>query len=293
MWMVNAFLAWRARRSTRSVTVGGRTRSYYVHVPPGCEPGTPAPVVLALHGATMNGPLMAWFCGLNAKADAAGFLAVYPDGTGSRSEYLWNGGHCCGSAVRDQVDDVAFVAALLDDLAGTHAVDPKRVFATGMSNGAIMAYRLAAELSDRISAIAPVAGSLGVEVSRPVRPVSVLHVHGTRDEYVPFAGGRGPRTIFPADHPSAAESIGAWVTANGCAAEPTVDVLADGRDGLKVTRRTHGGGREGSEVALVVVEGGGHTWPGRKSPAKALGPSTLAVSANDLMWEFFQRHGRA
>src|SRR5690349_19334249 len=126
LWLIKAFFAWRVRRHTRSLTVGGRKRTYHDHVPPGYDPRDPAPVVLALHGATMSGPLMAWFCGLNAKADQAGFLAVYPDGTGTRRSYFWNAGDCCGPAVRAGVDDVAFIDALLDDLAGAYHVDPRR-----------------------------------------------------------------------------------------------------------------------------------------------------------------------
>jgi polyhydroxybutyrate depolymerase len=248
------------------------------------------PVVLALHGATMNGPMMAWFSGLNKKADEAGFLAVYPNGTGRNSSFTWNGGNCCGSAMQDKVDDVAFIDALLDDLMRAYPVDARRVYATGMSNGAIMAYRLASELSDRIAAVAPVAGTMGMEGCEPHRPVSVLHFHGTDDEFIPFEGGRGPRSITGTNHRPAEDSIRAWVKANGCDETPKIDVLAEGGDGMRVTRKTYGAGRDGAEVALVVVEDGGHTWPGRRSPAKTLGRSTLNVSANDLMWEFFQKH---
>jgi polyhydroxybutyrate depolymerase len=126
----------------------------------------------------MNGSLMALFSGLNAKADEAGFLAVYPDGTGCWWSYFWNVGDCCGPPVREGVDDVAFIDALLDDLAGAYSVDPKRDFAAGMSNGAMMAYRLASELSGRIPAVATVAGTMATEGCSPTRPVPVLHVHG-------------------------------------------------------------------------------------------------------------------
>jgi polyhydroxybutyrate depolymerase len=190
------------------------------------------------------------------------------------------------------VDDVAFIDALLDGLGRAYPVDAGRVYATGMSNGAMMAYRLAAELSARIAAIAPVSGTVTAEIGQPQRPVSVLHFHGTRDEFIPFTGGRGERSIFGTNYRPVEDSIRAWVRANGCDEPPTTDVLAGGRDGLRVTRRTYGSGRDGSEVVLVVIEGGGHTWPGKKSPAAVLGRSTLTVSANDLMWEFFQKHPR-
>ncbi len=291
MRLLNSFLGWRARRNTHSLSVGGRTRTYVVHAPPGLDPHKPAPVVLALHGATMTGPLMAWFSKLNAKADAAGFIVVYPNGTGERSSYFWNAGNCCGEAARSNVDDVAFVRAVLDDLGAVRRVDPKRVFVTGMSNGAMMAYRIAAELSDRIAAVAPVAGTVACGDRRPTRPVPVLHVHGTEDEYVPFGGGRGPKSISSVPHRSVADTIAAWVSANGCRTEPAaVEDLPDRTgDGTKVTRTTYRGDAAGAEVVLVTVEGGGHTWPGRPGSA-ALGRSTRDVSANDLIWEFFERH---
>ena len=284
------FSWWLRPGKTRTLAVGDLNRTYLVHVPEGHDQKTPLPVILALHGATMNGPMMAWFSGLNRKADEAGFIAVYPNGTGTRSSFFWNGGNCCGSAAQNKVDDVAFISALLDDLMRVYPVDAQRVFATGMSNGAIMAYRLASELSDRIAAIAPVAGSVGTEINQPKRSVSVLHFHGTRDEFIPFNGGRGEKSITGTDFRSVDDSIRAWVKLNGCDESPRTDVLSKGGDETTVTRKTYSGGKDGTEVVLVVIEGGGHTWPGLRSPAKTLGKSALNVSANDLMWEFFQKH---
>ena len=291
MWLINAMSAWRVRHHIRSLTVGGRKRTYYTHVPASYDAANPTPLILALHGATMNGPLMAWFTGLNAKADQAGFIAVYPDGTGTRSGYFWNAGNCCGSAVENSVDDVGFIRMLLDELETHYRVDTRRVFVTGMSNGAMMAYRLASELSERIAAIAPVAGTMGSEECHPRRPVSVMHFHGTEDEFVPFNGGVGRRSISGAEHFSVEHSIRAWVKANGCNDEPVVDELADNvHDDTKVIRRTYSGGRDASEVILFVIEGGGHTWPGSPPRSRELGRSTRSVSANDLIWDFFDRH---
>jgi polyhydroxybutyrate depolymerase len=172
---------------TRTVEVAGRKRTYQVHVPRSYDAKKPAPVVLIFHGAGTNGPIMSLFCGLDAKADAAGFLAVYPNGTGPNDTTLyWNAGDL--RRFRSQADDVAFVAALLDDLARAANVDTRRVYATGMSTGGMMAYRLAAELSDRIAAIAPVGGTLALAKCSPKRPVPVLHFHGTADRFVPFDG---------------------------------------------------------------------------------------------------------
>jgi polyhydroxybutyrate depolymerase len=277
---------------TRTLEVGGRTRSYLVHVPASYDGATAWPVVLAFHGGGGNARSMARFCGLSQKADEAGFLVVYPNGTGWLENLLtFNGGNCCGYAMRRRVDDVAFTAALLDDLATVARVDAKRVYATGMSNGAIMAYRLASELSERIAAIAPVAGPMGTETCSPKRPVPVIHFHGTHDEFAAFAGGPGPKSRSQTDFYSVEHSIKAWVEANGCPAEPRVAKLPDKQDdGTTITRKTYGPGKAGSEVVLYVIHNGGHTWPGRLPRLKLLGASTEDVSANDLMWEFFQRH---
>ena len=181
---------------TRTLQVDGRERSWLIHVPPKYDPQKRSPVVLIFHGGGSNAEQMIRFCGLNEKADQQGFIAVYPRGTGRFERLLtWNGGNCCGYAQSNKVDDVAFVRALLDDLATVANIDPKRVYATGMSNGAIMCYLLASELSDRIAAIAPVAGPMGTEMCSPKRPVPVIHFHGTDDQFAPFNGGKGSKSL--------------------------------------------------------------------------------------------------
>jgi polyhydroxybutyrate depolymerase len=147
----------------RKLTVDGRERSYFLHLPPRDDADKPLPLVLAFHGAGTNAPIMAFASGLSAKADKEGFAVVYPNGTGEGDLLLvWNSGGFRGANARGRPDDVAFVEAVRDDLASIAAVDPKRVYATGMSNGGMMCYRLAAELADRIAAIAPVAGTMAV-----------------------------------------------------------------------------------------------------------------------------------
>lgn len=275
----------------RRVRVGDLDRRYLVHIPPGHDPAVPTPVVLAFHGGGGNADGMAEFSGLSRKADSAGFIVVYPDGTGRLPRVLtFNAGDCCGQAAARNVDDVAFARTLLDDLATVVAVDPRRIYVTGMSNGAMMAYRLASELSDRIAAVAPVAGPMGTAACAPGRPVPLIHFHGDADEFAPFAGGRG-RGISGTLFRSVEDSIAAWVEADGCSAEPEMTDLPDREhDGTRVRMERHGGGRDGAEVVLVVIEGGGHTWPGREPRLRTLGPSTRDISANDLMWEFFERH---
>ncbi len=284
------FSWWLRPGKTRTLQVGGLNRTYLVHLPEGHNQENPTPVVLALHGATMNGPMMAWFSGLNRKADEAGFIAVYPNGTGRFSSFTWNGGHCCGSAMRNNVDDVAFIDALLDDLMRSYHIDNRRIYVTGISNGATMTYRLGSELSDRIAAIAPVAGSVGTEISRLKRPISVLHFHGTLDDYIPFLGGKGMKSLYGTPYCSVDQSIQSWVKSNECDENPKIDLLSKNGDQMTVTRKTYAARKDETEVVLVVIEGGGHTWPGMRSPTDTLGQSAMNISANDLMWEFFEKH---
>ena len=287
-----------AEDTIRTVIAGERERRYRMHVPGKYDPERPAPVVIALHGGGGNPASMVRLSGLNEKSDEAGFIVVYPFGTGRlKDRFLtFNGGNCCAYAKRHNIDDVGFVRALLDDLETVVNVDENRVFATGMSNGGIMAYRLASELSDRIAAIASVGGPMGTETCDPGRPVSVMHFHGTDDRFAPFDGGKGqglgggagPTDFYSVDH-----SIQNWVRANGCDPEPRVEKLPDTtEDGTRVIRKAYAAGEAGAEVVLVEIEGGGHTWPGRKPRVSFLGKSTKDISANDMMWAFFQKHAR-
>jgi polyhydroxybutyrate depolymerase len=228
---------------------------------------------------------------MDKKSDEAGFIAIYPNGTGRLKKILtWNGGNCCGYAMRNKVDDVAFVEALLDDLSKVVKVDARRVFATGISNGAIISYLLASELSQRIAAIAPIAGPMGTESCSPNRPVPIIHFHGTNDTSAPYAGGVG-KGLTRTEFYSVEHSINNWVKANACAGGPNSEELEDKHeDGTKIIRKTWGNGKQGSEVVLITIQGGGHTWPGIQPRPKYLGISTKEISANDMMWGFFKKH---
>ena len=273
----------------RTVNVSGTPRFYLLHVPPAYDPKKPTPVVLAFHGAAMNGGLMVGFCGLSKKADEAGFVVAYPYGTGVGGVFLtfnaW-----ADPRPQGPVDDVAYTSKLLDDLASVVNVDPKRVFATGMSNGGMMCHRLAAELSERIAAIAPVAGTLAIPRCNPKRPVPVMHFHGTADKIVPFNGPDQQTARFIRMR-SVEDTVNTWVKLDGCPPEPKITDLPDtAHDGTTVKKRVYGPGTDGSEVVLFVIEGAGHTWPGMQPPVGFLGKSTMNISANDLIWEFFSRH---
>ena len=276
---------------SRTIQVAGSERSYLIHVPPQYNPDSPTPVVLAFHGGGANARNMVAFSGLNQKANQSGFIVVYPNGSGRLERMLtFNAGNCCGQAADRNVDDVTFVRQVLDDLESIANVDRRRVFATGMSNGAMMTYRLASEMSDRIAAIAPVSGPMGTKDCNPGRAVSVMHFHGDADEFAPLIGGkgRGPSGthFYSVDH-----SINAWVVANGCDRNPRTTQLPDREeDGTKVKQIRYDSGKDGAEVVLVLIEGGGHTWPGNEPRLRSLGASTRDISANDMMWEFFQQH---
>ncbi|HEX3659620.1 MAG TPA: PHB depolymerase family esterase [Pirellulales bacterium] len=268
----------------RHLQVDGFDRSYLVHVPPQYDPQKPASVVLAYHGAFNNGTIMVLFSGLNRKADKAGFVVVYPEGTGKGPVLFFNPDR---KPRKGWPDDVRFTDKLLDDLATVVNVDPKRVYATGVSNGGMMCYRLAADLSQRIAAIAPVAGTMTFSECKPARPVSIIHFHGTKDQFVPLEGKKGVIIQFrPID-----KIMRAWAAIDGCPTTPKLELLPDkANDGTRVTRTTYGPGKEGSEVVLYTIENGGHTWPGRNPGFQFLGKSTQDISANDLIWDFFQRH---
>lgn len=268
----------------REMIVADLERNYLIHVPKGYDPKKPAPVVLALHGAAMNGSMMVWFSGLNKKSDEAGFIVVYPSGAGT----FWNAGGIQGKLAEGRADDVAFIGKVLDDVATVLTVDEKRIYACGMSNGAMMCYRLAAEMSDRVAAIAPVAGTIAIEESKPKRPVPVIHFHGTKDQLVPFQKRQG-RSVGLMKLKDVDETVMTWVKLNGCSETPTMETISEEGDEIRAIRKSYGGGKDGAEVVLVVLEEGGHTWPGQKPPVGFIGKSAK-ISANDLLWAFFEKH---
>jgi len=250
----------------------GRTRTVRVHVPKGYNSQTRTPVVINFHGRNSTASQQELLSGMTPKSDAAGFLLVYPTGVGQ----TWNDGLCCGQAQSENVDDVAFTKDLIDELNAKLCVDNKRIFATGLSNGAFMANRLACELSDRIAAIGPVAGQLLTTSCAPTRPVPLMHFHGTADNVVAYGGQFGT--------PSVESSIKAWAARNGCAATPTA-TYAKG----DTTCETYGSCKQGADVTLCKIEGGGHTWPGGFA-VPGLGKTTKDIDATDAMWSFFAAH---
>ncbi len=257
----------------------GMDREFRIRVPSGYDSEVPTPVVLNFHGRSMTGEQQALLSGMDPVADAEGFIAVYPEGTGS-FEQTFNGGWCCGSAQSRGIDDVGFTAAILDKLEADYCIDSARVYAIGMSNGGFMSHRLGCDLADRITAIGGVAGTLGMFDCSPSRPVPVIHFHGTDDSVVPYDGFAG--------QVSAPGSIDTWRRVNGC--DGGSETYFEKGD---VTCERWTGCDEGAEVRLCTVEGGGHTWPGGTSSFfGALGKTTDNISATEHSWEFFSQFRR-
>ena len=273
----------------------GRTRSCIAHVPPQARTGKALPVVLNFHGGGSHAAAQQNYTRLDLLADQEGFLAIYPNGAGllKNRGLTWNAGNCCGYAQTHDIDDVGFVNALLADLARRTPIDRTRVYATGLSNGAMMVYRLAVEAADQIAAIAPVAGAMMVKAFTPSRPVPVLHIHSVDDPRAPYAGGPGQHQI---EHASVEQTLQRWITFNGCAATPEVGKTIHWRKEAQhaehtATQYTYGACREGAEVVLWKLTGAGHVWPGGiQDPfERALGSSTEVINANTEMWRFFSR----
>ena len=264
--------------------IGGNEREYRLHVPGGLDPRERVPLMIVLHGGGGWGKQIEDMSRMNGQADASGFLVAYPNGTKGLIGYTWNGGDCCGVAMREEVDDVAFISALIDELVNHQRVDPNRVYVTGISNGGIMAHRIGCELSTKVAGIAPIAGAIMVDECRPAEPIAVIFFHGTADKAVQVGGNynkkSGPRRAFP----PLDEEISEWRRLNRCPDKGEVTY-----DRGEVQCRTYGPCAEGTEVAVCMISGGGHTWPGGKPiMERQLGKTTSDISANEAMWNFFR-----
>lgn len=289
-----------------TLTHGGRRRSYLVHVPPArTGANTPRPVLVAFHGGGGNAKGFKDYAGLDTVSDREGFVVVYPNGTGPLRSLLltFNAGNaCCGSALRQDVDDVGFAVAVLDDLDRRLDVDRDRVYATGHSNGAIMTYRLAAERADLIAAIAPVAGAMSLDAFAPSHPVPVMHIHSVDDPRALYDGGVGPP--FPGTnnrvtHAPVDAGLAKWIARNHCAPEAATVESRRGEPqsdnaGQTATRLAYGPCMTGADVGLWKLTGVGHGWPGGESgsPERLIGPRTTLLNAADEVWAFVSQYSR-
>jgi polyhydroxybutyrate depolymerase len=275
----------------QSLSYQGLQRGYVVRLPPAAAAGTRWPVVLVLHGGGGDAASAEKTTGFTAKAQREGFIVVYPEGSGRLAKHLltWNAGHCCGQAMQQRVDDVGFIRALLDRLAADYPVDPQRVYVTGLSNGGMMAHRLAIELPDRLAAIAPVVATLFGDERAPRSGVSALMINGALDEAVPAAGGM-PGGRFPGAWdgtpalPATAQGR-FWAAAGGCAAAAETT-----RDGA--VERTRYRCPPGRAVELLMLADHPHGWPGGVPGSRRAAAPSTALNATDEIWEFFKAHPR-
>lgn len=275
----------------RTLQHDGLERTYRLYVPSSLDADAAVPLVVALHGGLGSGDQFIENAHWREVAEQGGFVLVAPDGLmlGALEIRTWNGGddYCCGPAQAEGVDDVGFVLAVIEDVATELSIDSDRVFATGHSNGAILSYRLACEAADVFAAIAPYAGSLGVDECDPSRPVSVLHLHGDADLSHPIQGGVGENSVVGVEFNSAFESVDRWVGFNGCSGQPVVavDQVLDVSNWESCDTP--------AVVTLAVIIGGSHAWPGgvRVLP-EVLGEPSQDIDASSYIWEFFLQHGR-
>jgi len=278
------------------------TRTFLVHVPREFKTRGALPVLIAFHGGGGNATGFQKYAGFDRLADREGFVVVYPDGTGTQGRRLltWNAGACCGRAQAAGVDDVAFTLAVLRRLAADLPLDRTRVYVAGHSNGAMMAYRLAAEAADRVAAVGAVAGMMVVERFSPAQPVAVLHIHSADDPRALYRGGLGPPfpgTQVRSRHASVEGGLARWMIMDRCATEPRV---AESRTAA-VGATTHTAEllvyepcESDAAVAHWRLTGAGHGWPGHRSllPERLMGPDTTVIDAAEEIWKFVARFRR-
>ncbi|WP_199752236.1 PHB depolymerase family esterase [Actinoplanes sp. ATCC 53533] len=279
-----------AGHSAHTLRAGGLDRTYRVYRPASLPADAAVPLVIVLHGAVGTGEQAEQAYGWDAEADRGGFVVAFPDGVGR----TWNASpDCCGRAARDQVDDVGFMERLVSTLSGQAPIEPRRVYVTGMSNGALLAYRLACD-STVFAAIGAVAGTMINPCPRPA-PISVIHIHGTTDRTIPYGGGPGRRDNggtgrlpVKIDGPAVPDLLARWREVDSCPAP------AESTAGSVTTSTAQC--PNGRAVELITVAEAGHQWPGSAGPVPAAArllhldaPST-ALNATGTIWRFFAAH---
>lgn len=283
--------AWAQNAETlipQNVQVGTVSREYLLGTPTRIE--RPVPLVIALHGGGGNAKTMTprWL----DTARREGFAVAFPGGVGRTANMgTWNAEGCCGYAMTSSSDDIAFIAAMIDDISRTHRIDPARIYVTGLSNGGMLTYRIGAALAPRIAAIAVVSGAMFGGEPAPSTPLPVLIMHGAQDDIVPFRGGTSPMAMVARSQSrpfrEVSYAVDFWRRADGCAQTPSVESKGD------VAVETYGQCLKGSEVVFYRLNSAGHTWPG---PIAANGGLERArydqIDATEVIWRFFSRHAR-
>lgn len=282
-----------------SIIVDGLERTYLLHIPPMFTLKKKSPLVIALHGGggTGKGMIRLTRGGLNTLSNAEGFFVVYPDGIRRH----WNDGrNTIYYSHRKNINDVKFISKLIDRLVAQFNLDRNRIYVTGISNGGLMSYRLACELTDRLAAIAAVGISLSENLylsCKPSRPISVLIIAGMSDPLVPWNGGIIHFRAFKFGKViSVPETARFWASQNGCTLEENIKYLpdTDPYDGTRVWKQEYSGCRGKTEVILYGIENGGHTWPGglQYFPESVIGKTSHDIDANKIIINFFKRHSK-
>ncbi|MFC1743062.1 alpha/beta hydrolase family esterase [Candidatus Riflebacteria bacterium] len=282
------------------LTFNNRKRLFRIFKPPYLKVSKKYPLIIVLHGGGMN-RRVAERKGFNELAIKEKFIVLYPEAIGKK----WNNGRIdqTSKAYKEKIDDVGFISFLIKWMAENHPVDLSRVYVTGASNGGMMTYRLAIELSEKIAASAAVIANIPESIlkfPRPKRAIPIMILNGTEDRWVPFYGGNirfnGRKIIGTGKVLSTLKTALYFVKSNACSKKPILEKIPDKvkADGITVLKRTFAGGREDSEVILYQLNGAGHTWPGIKTPLVQwlLGPACLDIEATHLIWNFFKKHQR-
>lgn len=283
---------------TLDVKAAGHEWTAYIHIPKGYHPQAKPPLVLALHGAGGDGKIAIEHDGWAEKSDEAGFIVVAPTALPSRPRLsagfltnprVWNSGQLNDQSPRVAIDDVAFIKQLLDELKQKVPYDEQRVFAVGHSNGGGMVFRLAAEMPERLAAVAAVAGTMALDSPHPSKSLPMLYIIGVDDPLVPLAGGTVRLPWGSKENPPVAEFLQKWAAASGCEAEPKTISEADGVKQVEYPSKS-----SGPTLTVLYLDHQGHHWPGAKPllPESRLGPAKSKFNATDAIWEFFEKWGK-
>lgn len=282
--LIAAPLAAQGTDSVYTLPSGGRDRSYLVHRP-ARDSDRARPLVILLHGRLGTGAGMARLTHFDVIADSVGIVVAYPDGW-RRS---WADGRMGTPADQHGVDDVGFILAMIDDIAGRTPIDRHRVYVAGISNGGFMTERLACEAGGRFAGFGIDAATLGDSLAARCHPapVSLLFFNGTDDPLVPWAGGQ----LGSRGHAlGVEETLARWASWDRCPGAPVVQVLPDtAHDGTTVSAARYAPCADGAEILAYKVSGGGHTWPGglQYLPAAFVGIASRDLDGSRALWDFF------
>ncbi len=270
-------------RYNETIIIDGITRSYTLQLPQNYYETAALSLVIALHGGSGSAAQFENTSKLSQKANTAGFIVVYPNGTGTLQ--TWNAGNCCGSAVNNSINDVTFISMLIDKLITNYKVNAKKVYATGHSNGGMLCYRLACELSNKIAAIAPNSSTMVMPIAcTPARTMPILHMHAIPDKNVPYLGGYGIG-ISGIYHPPLDSVLNVWNTINNCTIRNQVITSISGFTFKKSTMCNNN-----VSIHYYLTNDGGHGWPGGLPGGPNSDIPSTAINANDLLWDFFNTY---